>query len=130
MPEGFVIHCSIGIMNFTDSGVFNNVTQEIVDTTTQPVLVEIVKSLPSWHMSVGVGIRLLSLVLAIITSVIVIIEHKWAAQERNAKQQHKDIAIKTGESVQSFDSVVFSISSECQRSLSIDSFFSIEETDS
>ena len=117
-------------MNFTDSGVFNNVTQEIVDTTTEPVLVVIVKSSPSWHLSVGVVIGLLSLVLAILTSVIVIIEHKWARQEQNAKQQHKDIVIKTGESVQSFDSVVFSISSEGQRSSSIDLFFSIEETDS
>ena len=84
MPEGFVIHRSIGIMNFTDSGVFNNITQEIVDThdtTTEPVLVVIVKSSPSWHLSVGVSIGLLSLVLAIITSVIVIIEHKWARQE-------------------------------------------------
>ena len=125
-------------MNFTDSTTFSNVTEEIIDTTTEPdLLVVIIKSTPSWHMSVGVGIRLLSLVLMIVTSVIVIIEYKWAVEERNANQPHKDIAIKKGQSVESVDSAVFSICGESQieidqdqRSSSIDSFFSFEETDS
>ena len=125
-------------MNVTVATIFDNVTQEIIDSITEPdLLVVVVKSSPSWHLSVGVGIGLLTLLLMIITSIILIIEYKWTLDERNANQAHKDIALKRVQSVDSVDSVAFSISSERQTkidqehiSLSIDSFFSFEDTDS
>ena len=98
-------------MNVSVAMTYGNVTEEILNSTTDSdALVIVVNSSPLWYLSVGVGISVLILLLTIITSVIAIIEYKWALDARNANPPHKDVALKSIRWIDSDDSRAFTVS--------------------
>ena len=125
-------------MNVSVAPTYGNVTEELLNSTTDSeALVIILNSSPSWHLSVGVGISVLILLLTIITSVIAIIEYKWALDARNANSPNQDVALTSIKWIDSDESGAFTVSicsegeierqsvDQKEESSSTDSFFSI-----
>ena len=132
------MYCT-AVMNVSVATTYGNVTEDLLNSTTNSdALVIVVNSSPSWHLSVGIAIGLFSLLLTIISSVIAIIECKWAFEARNANRHHKDVPPISIKRIDSDDSGAFTVSicsegeietqtvhqkEECS---STDSFFSID----
>ena len=96
-------------MNVSVATTYGNVTEDLLNSTTNSDALVIVNSSSSWHLSVGIAIGLFSLLLTIISSVIAIIECKWAFEARNANHHHKDIPPISIKWIDSDDSRAFTV---------------------
>ena len=66
-----------------------DVSTDLVETTHSAIHIVVVPSSASWHLTVGVVVGLVGLVLAIVTAMILIHEYIWSLDERRKKAVDK-----------------------------------------
>ena len=66
-----------------------DVSTDLVETTRSAIHIVVVPNSASWHLTVGVVVKLVGLVLAIVTAVILIHEYTWSLDERRKKAVDK-----------------------------------------
>ena len=82
---------------------FDNSTEELLENTTDSNSVYLViKSSPSWHLSVGVAVGLAMLLLTVVMSFVILHEYVWALKDRQAKSSKKNIVSESGKCSQSW----------------------------